>query len=129
MSLLLLFTERNTSIPGETSVTLFKRGRRSSAMVKNATANASSDEEKGRPLSTETAASEAAHESAAIRDAPAMTDTFIWKHIQYDVPTGGGQTRRLLDDVSGFVAPGKLTALMGESGAGKVCSVATFSRD
>jgi len=27
--------------------------------------------------------------------------------------------RKLLDDVSGYVAPGKLTALMGESGAGK----------
>ena len=28
--------------------------------------------------------------------------------------------RKLLDNISGFVAPGKLTALMGESGAGKV---------
>src|SRR5258708_23820963 len=30
------------------------------------------------------------------------------------------RSRRLLEDVSGYVAPGKLTALMGESGAGKV---------
>jgi len=32
---------------------------------------------------------------------------------------GGGERRRLLDNISGYVAPGKLTALMGESGAGK----------
>lgn len=36
------------------------------------------------------------------------------------MPLADGTQRRLLDDVSGFVAPGKLTALMGESGAGKV---------
>ena len=48
-----------------------------------------------------------------------MNDVFTWQHIQYDVPVGGGNTRRLLDNVSGYVAPGKLTALMGESGAGK----------
>ena len=63
----------------------------------------------------------------ALGDTPEMKDTFIWKHIQYDVPVGGGQNRRLLDDVSGFVAPGKLTALMGESGAGKVCPVTSFT--
>lgn len=48
-----------------------------------------------------------------------MTDVFSWQHVQYTVPVGHGETRRLLDDVSGYVAPGKLTALMGESGAGK----------
>jgi ABC-type multidrug transport system ATPase subunit len=32
----------------------------------------------------------------------------------------GGERRLLLNDILGFVAPGKLTALMGESGAGKV---------
>ena len=47
-------------------------------------------------------------------------DVFTWQHIQYTVPVSSGE-RRLLDDVSGYVAPGKLTALMGESGAGKVC--------
>jgi ATP-binding cassette subfamily G (WHITE) protein 2 (SNQ2) len=35
------------------------------------------------------------------------------------VPVSGGK-RQLLDDISGYVVPGKLTALMGESGAGKV---------
>jgi ATP-binding cassette, subfamily G (WHITE), member 2, SNQ2 len=49
-----------------------------------------------------------------------MTDVFTWRDVQYDVSIEKGETRRLLDDISGFVAPGKLTALMGESGAGKV---------
>jgi len=39
--------------------------------------------------------------------------------MEYTVPLSNGEHRRLLDDVSGYVAPGKLTALMGESGAGK----------
>lgn len=56
----------------------------------------------------------------ALREAPKMTNTFSWQHVNYVISTGGGKTRKLLDDVSGFVSPGKLTALMGESGAGKV---------
>ncbi|WFD00124.1 hypothetical protein MYAM1_002870 [Malassezia yamatoensis] len=43
---------------------------------------------------------------------------FSWENINYDVMIKGNP-RRLLNDVSGFVAPGKMTALMGESGAGK----------
>jgi ATP-binding cassette subfamily G (WHITE) protein 2 (SNQ2) len=49
-----------------------------------------------------------------------MTDIFTWRNVQYNVIIKKGETRRLLDDISGFVAHGKLTALMGESGAGKV---------
>lgn len=48
-----------------------------------------------------------------------MTDIFSWQHLEYTVPIHGEDDRKLLDDVSGYVAPGKLTALMGESGAGK----------
>lgn len=55
---------------------------------------------------------------------PPMADTFSWKGLTYTVPTAGGEHRRLLNNVAGYVAPGKLTALMGESGAGKVHSVA-----
>ncbi|GAA5983374.1 hypothetical protein JCM10908_000258 [Rhodotorula pacifica] len=46
------------------------------------------------------------------------TDIFTWQHVNYDVRIKT-ETRRLLNDVSGYVAPGKMTALMGESGAGK----------
>jgi len=41
-----------------------------------------------------------------------------WEGLNYDVPVQGG-TKRLLNDVYGYVRPGELTALMGASGAGK----------
>lgn len=41
-----------------------------------------------------------------------------WENLVYDVPVPGG-TRRLLNNVFGYVKPGELTALMGASGAGK----------
>ncbi|WFD34807.1 hypothetical protein MCUN1_001651 [Malassezia cuniculi] len=45
-------------------------------------------------------------------------EVFNWHNINYDIQIKG-KPRRLLDNVSGYVAPGKMTALMGESGAGK----------
>lgn len=51
-------------------------------------------------------------------DPMVMTDIFSWHGINYTVPVEKGE-RKLLDDISGYVAPGRLTALMGESGAGK----------
>lgn len=44
--------------------------------------------------------------------------TFLWDKICYDVKVQGG-TKRVLDDVEGWIRPGTLTALMGASGAGK----------
>lgn len=41
-----------------------------------------------------------------------------WENLNYDVPVAGG-TRRLLNNIYGYVRPGELTALMGASGAGK----------
>ena len=41
-----------------------------------------------------------------------------WERLCYDVPISGG-TKRLLNDLYGYVRPGELTALMGASGAGK----------
>lgn len=43
---------------------------------------------------------------------------FTFKDINYYVHVGGHE-KQLLEDVSGFVTPGKLVALMGSSGAGK----------
>ncbi|CAI6337086.1 unnamed protein product [Periconia digitata] len=49
---------------------------------------------------------------------PPQKDIFTWRDVTYDVPVKEG-TRRLLDNVAGYVKPGTLTALMGVSGAGK----------
>jgi hypothetical protein len=40
-----------------------------------------------------------------------MTDIFSWQNLNYVVPVKDGE-RKLLDNVSGYVVPGKLTALM-----------------
>ena len=116
---LLVFTEYNTGASSETSITLFKCGSKVGAIKETA---ASNDEEK-TPTDTPDPAGrnevEAEDVQKALAEAPTMTDVFSWQHMEYVVPLGKGEHRRLLDDVSGFVAPGKLTALMGESGAGK----------
>lgn len=44
--------------------------------------------------------------------------TFIWDKLCYDVKVRGG-SKRLLNNVEGWIQPGTLTALMGVSGAGK----------
>lgn len=43
---------------------------------------------------------------------------FMWQDAVYDIKIQG-ESRRLLDNVSGWVKPGTFTALMGVSGAGK----------
>ncbi|KAB8070348.1 ABC-2 type transporter-domain-containing protein [Aspergillus leporis] len=47
-----------------------------------------------------------------------QTSTFHWEDVCYDVKIKS-ETRRILDNVDGWIKPGTLTALMGSSGAGK----------
>ncbi|KKA01553.1 ATP-dependent permease HuPDR12 [Hanseniaspora uvarum DSM 2768] len=57
----------------------------------------------------------------------ANKDIFSWKNLNVDVKYDGG-SRRLLDNVYGYVKPGKMTALMGSSGAGKTVLLTTLSQ-
>lgn len=47
-----------------------------------------------------------------------QTSIVHWENVCYDIKIKG-HTRRILDDVDGWVKPGTLTALMGVTGAGK----------
>eukprot|EP01114_Cavostelium_apophysatum_P016393 TRINITY_DN464_c0_g2_i1.p1 TRINITY_DN464_c0_g2~~TRINITY_DN464_c0_g2_i1.p1 ORF type:complete len:1450 (+),score=441.85 TRINITY_DN464_c0_g2_i1:26-4351(+) len=44
--------------------------------------------------------------------------TFLWQDIKYTVKIPKG-TKKILEDVEGWIKPGQMTALMGASGAGK----------
>ena len=118
ISILLILTELNQSLAGESNVMLFKRGAKSD-VIKAAEKEASGDEEKGGSIAA-TADGDHGSDIKEMKEAtPEVHDTFSFHHLNYVVPVGKGETRRLLQDVSGYVPPGKLTALMGESGAGK----------
>ncbi|KAJ3748437.1 pleiotropic drug resistance ABC transporter [Lentinula detonsa] len=112
LAVLFVASELNTTLSEDTTRTLFQRGSKPAAIV----ANSNSDEENG--VIEEVREENSQEVQAALNDTPAMTEVFSWKSVNYTVPVSDGH-RKLLDDVSGFVVPGKLTALMGESGAGK----------
>ncbi len=112
---LLMFTEFNSATSVDSAITLFKRGSKARAVK-----TAGEDEESGAvdEKLPEKLASPTSPTSEKVA-APRMTDIFSWKDVTYIVPIPGKEDRMLLSNVSGYVAPGKLTALMGESGAGK----------
>lgn len=109
--LLLIFTELNTSSAYETLVTRFKR--KSKSKLGDPTKN----DQESQKLSMQQMSPQSPGPKGPAANL-SSNDIFSWFGINYVVNVSGGQ-RKLLDNVSGYVAPGKLTALMGESGAGK----------
>lgn len=71
-------------------------------------------EEKAPDGSASGDSSSSEHEGAFSKN----ESVFTWRNVTYTVNTPQGP-RVLLDDVHGWVEPGKLGALMGSSGAGK----------
>ncbi|KAH6688979.1 ABC-2 type transporter-domain-containing protein [Plectosphaerella plurivora] len=63
----------------------------------------------------ETQVTEKTERSAVV---PLTDNVFHWQDVCYEVNVKG-ETRRILDNVDGWVKPGTLTALMGSTGAGK----------
>lgn len=93
---------------------LFKRGTKATVPTK-----VNDVEKAGAAASDSDTINSAPGNAEKMETPPPMTDIFTWQHLTYTVPISGGTHRQLLNDVAGYVAPGKLTALMGESGAGE----------
>ncbi|KIY71652.1 pleiotropic drug resistance ABC transporter [Cylindrobasidium torrendii FP15055 ss-10] len=111
---LFAFTEINTRASASAAVVLFKNGSKSDLVAPVP----EEDIERGSQKTAGDSEKDAAEYGEAMKETPAQTDVFSWQKLSYVVPTADGP-RKLLNEVSGYVAPGKLTALMGESGAGK----------
>ncbi|KAI8140090.1 ABC-2 type transporter-domain-containing protein [Fennellomyces sp. T-0311] len=60
-------------------------------------------------------------------DNTASSATFSWQHINYSIPSANGPLQ-LLNNVSGIIKPGHLTALMGATGTGKTTLLDVLAR-
>ncbi|RDW88005.1 putative ABC1 transport protein [Coleophoma cylindrospora] len=110
-------TEFNSATSSSAEVLVFRRGHVPSQILA-AEKNAKNDEA-GVPVGTEGRdIDQTAQQDEQVQALAPQTDVFTWKDVCYDIKIKD-EPRRLLDNVSGWVKPGTLTALMGVSGAGK----------
>lgn len=117
VALTMLGMEIQKPYKGGSSVTVFKRGEAPKA-VEDAIKHKGPlvDEESTQPNGR---SSEMRDDDAKekVRDIAKNTSIFTWQNVSYTIPYKGGH-RKLLQDVHGYVKPGRLTAMMGASGAG-----------
>jgi ATP-binding cassette, subfamily G (WHITE), member 2, PDR len=106
--------------PSRGEVLVFPRGKEPEHIADDAQVQQHIDEETGpaEPAQLTQAVTTASNVEAMKREIGSAKDIFTWKNVCCDVQIKK-ETRRLLSDVSGYVKPGTLTALMGASGAGK----------
>ncbi|KAH8695262.1 putative ABC multidrug transporter [Talaromyces proteolyticus] len=108
----LIFTEFNSATSSTAEFLVFRRGRVPAYMTK------SDNDAKNEAVEAPSSRGKDGEEKQQLQVLPEQHDVFTWQNVCYDIPVKGGH-RRLLDNVSGWVKPGTLTALMGVSGAGK----------
>jgi len=102
-------TELNSASGSAAEFLVFRRGHAPANLTKG------NDEESS---ASDVPSKEGAEAEGTVNVIPPQHDIFTWKDVCYDVKIKT-ETRRLLDNVAGYVKPGTLTALMGTSGAGK----------
>ena len=123
---------------GGGAITVFKRGqvpKRVEASIETGGRGYKSDEEHG-PVTQVTSAmleqegaANGNKESVNMGQIAKNETVFTFRRINYTIPYEKGE-RRLLQDVQGYVRPGKLTALMGASGKTiNACKSRLFTQD
>lgn len=110
LALYIIVSELNSGSGSTAEFLVFRRGHVPAYLQSKG--NASNQSVERRP------GADAMQEDAQVSALEPQTDVFTWKDVVYDIQIKG-ETRRLLDNVSGWVKPGTLTTLMGVSGAGK----------
>lgn len=112
--LYLIFSSRNAYTAPASSDLIFRRGHIPKAVSKIKGNDGDADEEKANAPSPENNIGHlgSPSESSASGITP-QKDTFTWESVSYTIPIRRG-SRKLLDDIHGWVKPGTLTALMGK---------------
>ncbi|KAF2123015.1 ABC-2 type transporter [Lophiotrema nucula] len=113
MAIYFVAVEINSSTSSTAEVLVFQRGHVPAHLQQTNKEKNADIESSGRTQEAHGGAQE-----ADVRAVEPQTDIFTWRDVVYDIEIKG-ESRRLLDHVSGWVKPGTLTALMGVSGAGK----------
>lgn len=113
--------ERMKPNVGGGAITVFKRGQvpkkvEESIATGGRAKGENKDEESGQSDPAATAGAERNKSDEEVTQEVAKNETvFTFQNINYTIPFEKGE-RKLLQDVQGYVRPGKLTALMGASG-------------
>ncbi|KAJ5115109.1 hypothetical protein NUU61_000868 [Penicillium alfredii] len=116
MAIYFVACELNSSTTSTAEALVFRRGHEP-ASLRGDYMKSGSDVENTKETAVTQPTSDESDESGMAAIQP-QTDIFTWRDVSYDIEIKG-EPRRLLDNVSGWVKPGTLTALMGVSGAGK----------
>ncbi|OCK76589.1 ATP-binding cassette transporter [Lepidopterella palustris CBS 459.81] len=117
MATYLLATEYNTATSSTADLLVFRRGHAPRSVTEaEKHAHAKDIESNRRTSIASQLADDKEIEEFSISP---QKEIFTWRNISFDITVKGGKHRRLLENVSGWVAPGTLTVMMGVSGAGK----------
>lgn len=127
VALTVLGMERQKPNKGGMAVTVFKRGEAPKEIERTIKEKKKPEDEESGERDTATHGSRENGSGDSMEKVEGIaenTSIFTWQNVTYTIPYKGGQ-RKLLQDVQGYVKPGRLTALMGASGSGSVPQIHT----
>lgn len=105
---------------GGSSVTVFKRSEAPKAVqdvIKRSGPREDEESAEKDGVASNTNDGDISISSDKVQDIAKNTAIFTWQDVNYTIPYKGGH-KQLLENVHGYVKPGRLTALMGASGSG-----------